>query len=204
MTRSSARSIVVPRPDLCLNFANTLFWRGSTKTESLHQFSDLLEWCRSSGAMPPEMLDELARWASKHPGGAAELFRDAIELRETIYRVFLSLGSGTAPAPTDLHALNDALADAPPRSSVAAEADSFGWRIEIGAPSASSLLAAILWSAGDLIVGSNRARIRHCANDRCLWVFIDDSKNQSRRWCSMAACGNRAKAHRHYLRQKGA
>ena len=202
MTRASLRSIVLPRPDLCLDFANTLFWRGSTNTEMLHQFSDLLEWCRSSGALPPEVLDELAGWASKDPDSAAEVFHDAIQLRETIYRVFLNMGSDAAPAAEDLHALNDALADAPSRTSVARSGDSFGWRLEIDTPSANILLAAVLWSAGDLIVGSNRARIRHCANDRCLWLFIDDSKNQSRRWCSMAACGNRAKAHRHYLRQK--
>ena len=46
------------------------------------------------------------------------------------------------------------------------------------------------------------ARIRHCANAKCLWLFLDDSKNGSRRWCSMQLCGNRAKAHRHYLRGK--
>jgi predicted RNA-binding Zn ribbon-like protein len=46
------------------------------------------------------------------------------------------------------------------------------------------------------------ARVRHCANERCLWLFLDDSKSGTRRWCSMSACGNRAKAHRHYARQK--
>jgi predicted RNA-binding Zn ribbon-like protein len=39
-------------------------------------------------------------------------------------------------------------------------------------------------------------------NDQCGWLFMDDSKNGSRRWCSMQSCGNRAKAHRHYLRSK--
>src|ERR1700735_2051557 len=39
-------------------------------------------------------------------------------------------------------------------------------------------------------------------SDRCGWLFIDDSKNASRRWCSMQSCGNRAKALRHYLRSK--
>jgi predicted RNA-binding Zn ribbon-like protein len=39
-------------------------------------------------------------------------------------------------------------------------------------------------------------------NDQCGWLFMDDSKNGSRRWCSMRSCGNRAKAQRHYLRSK--
>jgi predicted RNA-binding Zn ribbon-like protein len=62
--------------------------------------------------------------------------------------------------------------------------------------------APVLWSAADILVGPDSARVRECANNRCLWLFLDDSKNGTRRWCSMQACGNRAKAHRHYLRQR--
>ncbi|MGW7611993.1 CGNR zinc finger domain-containing protein [Streptomyces sp. NPDC054766] len=45
-------------------------------------------------------------------------------------------------------------------------------------------------------------RIRHCAHDACILHFFDTSRNGTRRWCSMAACGNRAKASRHYARTK--
>ncbi|MGW3814695.1 CGNR zinc finger domain-containing protein [Streptomyces sp. NPDC005046] len=45
-------------------------------------------------------------------------------------------------------------------------------------------------------------RIRHCAHDTCILHFFDTSRNGTRRWCSMAACGNRAKASRHYARTK--
>ena len=62
----------------------------------------------------------------------------------------------------------------------------------------------MVWSAGDLLVGPRLARVRRCANERCLYLFVDDSKSGTRRWCSMAACGNRAKAHRHYVRKKQA
>ncbi|MFF0432113.1 CGNR zinc finger domain-containing protein [Streptomyces sp. NPDC004327] len=45
-------------------------------------------------------------------------------------------------------------------------------------------------------------RIRKCAHDACILHFFDTSRNGTRRWCSMAACGNRAKASRHYARTK--
>ncbi|WP_328871404.1 CGNR zinc finger domain-containing protein [Streptomyces sp. NBC_00287] len=45
-------------------------------------------------------------------------------------------------------------------------------------------------------------RIRACAHDDCVLHFFDTSRNGTRRWCSMAACGNRAKASRHYARTK--
>ncbi len=43
-------------------------------------------------------------------------------------------------------------------------------------------------------------RLKICAN--CQWLFLDRSRNRSRMWCDMAVCGNRAKAKRHYVRQK--
>lgn len=43
-------------------------------------------------------------------------------------------------------------------------------------------------------------RIRRCAHEACVLRFFDTSRNGTRRWCSMAACGNRAKASRHYAR----
>ncbi|WP_330457862.1 CGNR zinc finger domain-containing protein [Streptomyces sp. NBC_00820] len=45
-------------------------------------------------------------------------------------------------------------------------------------------------------------RIRVCAHETCVLHFFDTSRNGTRRWCSMAACGNRAKASRHYARAK--
>jgi predicted RNA-binding Zn ribbon-like protein len=76
------------------------------------------------------------------------------------------------------------------------------WRIERVGLSGPALLAPVLWSAADLLVQAPHRRIRQCANPQCLWLFIDASKNGTRRWCDMAACGNRAKAQRHYLRSK--
>ncbi|WP_306190143.1 CGNR zinc finger domain-containing protein [Streptomyces sp. MK5] len=45
-------------------------------------------------------------------------------------------------------------------------------------------------------------RIRMCAHEACVLHFFDTSRNGTRRWCSMAACGNRAKASRHYARSR--
>ena len=113
--------------------------------------------------------------------------------------------AATAPADDDLSALNRALKETPARSALQRIGAGFGWRVETRRPAtASTVLAPALWSAGDLLTGPQLARVRECANDKCLWLFLDESKNGTRRWCSMSACGNRAKAHRHYARLKGA
>ena len=89
------------------------------------------------------------------------------------------------------------------RRAIAPTEAGFGWRVGSAAPAVLQLLTPVLWSAGDLLVGKRLAKVRHCANPDCEWLFIDDSKSGNRRWCSMSACGNRAKAHRHYARKKG-
>jgi predicted RNA-binding Zn ribbon-like protein len=143
-------------------------------------------------------------WADRHPAEAAAIFRGAIALRETVYRIFHAVAGGNAPAEGDLTELNRTLKEIPARDALQRIGGAFGWRVEEKprAPAA-ALLAPVLWSAGDLLAGPQLERVRKCANGKCLWLFLDESKNGTRRWCSMTACGNRAKAHRHYARLKG-
>ena len=64
----------------------------------------------------------------------------------------------------------------------------------------------MLWrlavDASDLLTSTDLDRVRECSGDTCSWLFLDRSRNRSRRWCDMADCGNRAKARRHYSRLK--
>jgi predicted RNA-binding Zn ribbon-like protein len=66
------------------------------------------------------------------------------------------------------------------------------------------VLFAVLGSAAELLASDRVGRIRECASADCTWLFVDESRNRSRRWCDMSACGNRMKARRHYQRAKAA
>jgi predicted RNA-binding Zn ribbon-like protein len=193
---------VIPAPDddLCLAFANTRYWRGTaTPTDDLANSEDLLRWMARMERLPPTMIDRFdARWRER-PGDAAAGFKNAIALREALFRCFAATAVGELPSDEDMATLNAALATAPLRQRVRLG----GWEIGQPDPSASALLAPTLWSAADLLVGTRHQRVHQCANPECGWLFLDNSKSGNRRWCSMNACGNRAKAHRHYQRQKG-
>jgi predicted RNA-binding Zn ribbon-like protein len=191
----------VPRRDLAVEFANTLMWRGSAPAESLHTAGDLVAWLSANRAVPPGALDDLTGWFDAHPGHAATFLRDAIEIRESIYRLLHSVAASSVAETADLRQLNTALRASPPRELLERADGNYGWRID-AKPVAAGILAPVLWSAADVLVGPDAARVRECANHRCLWLFLDDSKNGSRRWCSMQMCGNRAKAQRHYQRHK--
>ena len=193
--------VVVPRRDLSLDFVNTLAWRGSSREDSLHSTSDLLKWLVSVGTISGAAAAGLQKWLEASPALAVSVLAEAIALRETLYRLLRCIATGSSPQADDLRRFNEALAEAPPRAILEQVESGFGWRID-AKPGAASLLAAVLWSAADILVAAESSRLRECANDRCLWLFFDDSKNGSRRWCSMQSCGNRAKAHRHYLRQR--
>jgi predicted RNA-binding Zn ribbon-like protein len=48
-------------------------------------------------------------------------------------------------------------------------------------------------SAAELLISPERACVRECASETCTWLFVDTTKNHSRRWCDMNSCGNRYK-----------
>jgi predicted RNA-binding Zn ribbon-like protein len=189
--------------DLCLGFANTRYYRGSEPpTETLGDLNALLAWCRSSIGLTVAGERALRRAWREDAAGAAVL-REALDLRELIYRIFFCTAEGKAPGVADLDAVNGALEAAPDRIGIARSGSGFAWRVGATAgPSIPALLAPVIWSAANLLTSPRLPRVHHCANERCLWLFLDDSKSGTRRWCSMSACGNRAKAHRHYVRHK--
>jgi predicted RNA-binding Zn ribbon-like protein len=192
------------RTELCLDFANTLCWRGSpAPEESLAGLPDLLHWLTHTAGLPALATHEAATWPTDHPNRASRLFAEAIALREVTFRLFSAVAAG-APIPAgDLTALNGALAESPPRCHLMPCADGYAWAGEPHAATVSNLLAPVLWSAADLLTRTGEHRVCRCANEKCLWLFIDRSKAGTRRWCDMAACGNRAKSQRHYARIKG-
>jgi predicted RNA-binding Zn ribbon-like protein len=195
--------IPAPKDDLCLAFANTLFWRGrDAPAETLSSIDDLLGWLVKGARLPVEIVEAVGNRSRRHVKATEALFEEAIDLREAIYRLFSAFSAGEPVDDKDLALLNRALAEAPGREKLARLDGGYAWeakRIEV---SAAALLAPVLWSAADLLTHADRRRVRRCANDACLWLFVDESKAGSRRWCDMASCGNRAKSRRHYLKTK--
>lgn len=229
MTRElpTGRFVLLPAPSntLCLAYANTLTWRGSeTPSESLGSAEALFAWIAREARYPAEAMDEVRDWAGANPAQAAQLFAAAMTLRETIFRCFETVAADKRPSDADFDVLRAALDKCGGRSSLARQGEIYGWlvlapayAIEVLSTTAASedrhdpwrlaaagLLAPVLWSAADLLLDAGRRRIRQCANEKCLWLFVDESKSGTRRWCDMGSCGNRAKAQRHYAKVKRA
>ena len=205
---------------LCLDFVNTAGWRGQPDSAGvLRDFEDLVAWTQHVGALSARQGRGLLKRAASEPTRAKAVHGQAVALREALYRVFSSLAAGRAAEPADLATINVAVADAyqhlrlaprpssglapRPPSGLAPLGDGFAWDWH----NADGALELPIWivarSASTLLVSQGLRRVRECAGEKCDWLFLDASRNRSRRWCDMAACGNRAKAQRNYARRRG-
>jgi predicted RNA-binding Zn ribbon-like protein len=129
------------------------------------------------------------------------VFERAIQLRETIYRIFSFLAANRSVALDDLAFLNEALSKSLAHLRITSSSTGFSWDWSDTSETLDQVLWPIVRSATELLTSKDLERVRQCADDRgCGYLFIDMSRNRSRRWCSMESCGNRAKAQRHYRR----
>ncbi len=188
---------------LCLDFANTLGDRPvpQSREETLHSYADLVAWSEAGGSISGEEAAELMRAAARRPADAEAAFASAIVLREAIYRVFSAVVAETAPPADDLAAVTAATAEAMDHARLVSAEGHFHWAWERSPTALRSMLRPVAWSATELLTAEEVHRVRECAGHDCGWLFLDTSKNGSRRWCSMETCGNRAKARRHRQRQ---
>ena len=188
---------------LCLDFANTVSTRGeATRREYLSRYDDLVGWARHAQILTKPEAEALLYSAARHPGLAAAVLERAVALRETIYRVFLAVVEDRDPEGTDLAAMNAAIREASSRLEVAPSAGGFEWTWVLDEDELDRVLWPIVGSAANLLTSAELGRVRQCARRGCDWLFVDLSKNQSRRWCSMELCGSRVKSRRYYRRRK--
>lgn len=189
---------------LCLDFANTVNWHASDHPEdALNGYSDLLDWGTAAGILSSTQAAQLRQTAANQPESTAAAFDRAIQTREAIYRIFADFSEQGSVDPDDLAILNEALSRSLPHLRLTVSDAEFAWDWAEDPDSLDRVLWVVARSAGELLTSDQLDRVRQCADDRgCGYLFLDTSRNRSRRWCSMESCGNRAKARRHYQRQQ--
>jgi predicted RNA-binding Zn ribbon-like protein len=190
---------------VCLDFVNTGSQRreGPFK-EQLSSYDDLLAWAVEGEQLGIEEAERLKLAGAADPRGAEAVVRRGRELREAIYRVFTARFYGEVIPADDLRLISDEYARATAnRALTPTEAGNidFEWR---NPDALDRPLWPIAVSAAVLASSDEAVRVKECATDNCNWLFLDASKNRSRRWCEMKECGNRAKARRHYHRHRTA
>src|SRR5258706_2974815 len=180
-----------------LDFANTMGQLpGGAPRDHLVDYQGLVTWSVRAGSINRAEATALRRRADAEPEAARRALQAARELRGAIYGLFAAHAVGDAPAAEALERFNRHLARADAHASIAGTRDGFRWRWTGETDALDRILWPLARAAAELLTDDALARVRQCAGEDCLWLFLDVSKNGARRWCSMSDCGNRAKVKR--------
>jgi predicted RNA-binding Zn ribbon-like protein len=182
---------------LCLDFANTVSDRGGEHPrDHLQSYGDFIAWAEQGGAVPPALARDLLRRAAAHPADARRALSRAQSVREAIFHLFAAVSAARKPRPADLALLNEEIPAAFGQMRVAAANDEFVLKPDPAPDDLAFPLTPVVKSAVDLLTSADLDRVRTCAADTCEWLFLDTTKNRTRRWCDMKICGNREKVRR--------
>ncbi len=185
---------------LCLDFVNTANRTGaSVADERLLTYDDIVTWGVRSGLLDQRVSENLRLYAEQRRTEAASGYGAGLRLRNALWQLF----SDAVPSRKAQECLNQALgcsgslpgslrlAFGDGRYTIADQTDLERW-----------FAAPVAFSALELLTSKCLHRVKVCPDRRCGWLFLDESPNGKRRWCSMATCGNREKARRHYAASK--
>jgi predicted RNA-binding Zn ribbon-like protein len=179
-----------------LDFINTVDPReGNERTDYLRTFTDAIDWARAAGVLKGGEARQTAAAAADDERAAARAFNRTVALREAMYAIFAAIGA-RRPIPSQaMDELESAYRDAMAHARFVRRGSAFYWQLSGG-------LDIIRWriarGAVALLESDRLGRVKRCPGGGagCGWLFLDRSKNASRRWCSMEGCGNYAKMRR--------
>jgi len=192
--------------DPALDFVNTNGGSGKARDlERLAAPAEAVAWGRASGLLDQEESDRLAARARREPAAADGALQRLRAFRENLHHQFTTRGGSDGGPPPRLPvgpAVAETLRTALHRAVPILRHGRLVWLAEPDRSGDDLLLDRVALAAERLLVGPDLDRLRQC--ERCSFLFIDRSRGRGRRWCSMATCGNRTKARRHYARTQTA
>lgn len=193
-----------------LDFVNTLDWRfrESGPEEMLNSYADLLRFTEESRLMTAKQARQLKHASS----GIAGVLEACKELREAAAGVLYATLDGSRPANAHIKTLERLFKEARANQKLQWKESQLIWGWAETESGTDADLELPLWllslSASELMTSDGQTtsnellRLRACEKPDCRWLFLDTSKNHTRRWCDMKICGNRMKAQRFRAQRK--
>jgi predicted RNA-binding Zn ribbon-like protein len=184
---------------LCLDFINTVNARPRPEHDYLMNYSDLVDWAYKLGVLSARETKQFRAWEPAHIKEAGTVLQSARSLREFLYRLFANPARESKQNSREMSEFPRYYGQAVADSQLVKKGDQylFTWSID---ETLSGLISQIIYSAGELLLQGKFQQVKECPG--CGWLFLDTSKNQSRRWCSMNTCGARDKMRRYHTRQR--
>jgi len=187
---------------VALDFANTLDNRYNPERsiELLSTYECFLAFASQSGVITGQQERKLLSETSARD--ARHVLDRVIELRESLHSLFRSVATGRPPDRSCLQTFNRFLADTRVQDVIVWRKPDFVGLCRDLAEVPDGPLWPVAEAAADLLKSPDRRHVRECGEETCRWLFLDRSKNHSRRWCDMKICGNRSKVQRFRTKQQ--
>ena len=202
---SYAETYRCPGGALCLDFCNSGEGaKNSGGSEWIASYADLIDWLEGAKGISARQAAQLRNAGAASPRAAARVWQRALLLRETLFRVFNATAAGDAVPAADLASIQTEYARALSFARLARTQTGYAWSLEPSPTAPEAALQPIIESALRLLMSDALAQLRRCGNSTCYWLFIDETRNRSRRWCEMASCGNLVKVRRHRKKVRSA
>lgn len=186
--------------NLSVDFVNTRIRENGAPKELLESFDDLIAWAARANLSNLSQAKALLQDWSGRPK-AAQVLKLALKFRETLREMVIDAVRGAAIKPAVVEEINIIMRAEKGYAEVVRTEEGFEKRFRADFSDPGQLLAPIAEAAADLLCYGNLAYLKKCEGADCVLHFYDTTKNHSRRWCNMAACGNRAKVAAFYQRQ---
>lgn len=189
----------------CLDFTNSIEFRrdGQIVNDFLEDGEGVVRWLRRRELLSERAARDLLKGAGIPGEEFNRFFLKARSLRETIYTIFAAVARDSTVPASALGELNDWIRKAFSHREIRHASGTFEWQWEERKRTAlTPLLYPLVESAASLLTANKQSAIRECMGDDCGWLFVDTSKNGRRCWCDMKDCGNKAKAHRFYIKNR--
>ncbi len=188
---------------LCLDFVNTVEWWGKRgPKEYLNSYNDLIVWGQHASILTYQETRILSQKAYECRSEAERALNRSLKLRKSIYQLFSAIITRKKVSTQEMVVFNEHLAVAMQSAGILDSLGGFRWDVTGEKNKLDWFLNPIVYSAAELLVSDELKKVKACFNPFCGWLFLDGSRNQSRRWCDMKDCGNRAKALRFYNKKQ--
>jgi predicted RNA-binding Zn ribbon-like protein len=189
--------------NLFLDFVNTQKMRDGRPFETLQTFADFLAWTVAVELLETGQAKDLfEKWGGKNTTG--EFLRKTVKFRDILRETAANIASGNEISTPAISAINEELKKESGFTELEKSENGFEKRFRFDLSEPSKLLQPVAGSAADFLCYANFALLRKCESPSCVLYFYDTTRNHRRRWCSMKACGNQAKAAAFYRRKKQA
>ena len=185
--------------NLSLDFINTLIAENGAPKDLLQDFNDFAAWAIGANLLETSQAERLLKdWNAE----LETALTDALEFREVLREMFVGLTHRKAVKTAAIAAINREIQNKTGAAEIRQTENGFEKSFRADYQKPLQLLAPIAESAADLLCYGDLSLVKKCESSECVLYFYDTTKNHQRRWCSMAACGNRAKAAAFYERKK--